>query len=79
MSPPERRDRFPKRPAREEMIETERFERVEQNDVEIPRDAAVLKRVVQYDQLALQLLDGGTRGGHTVGQGAKIRSLPVAR
>ena len=40
------------------MLEPERLQGVEQDDIEVPGDAAVLKAVVEHNQLAAEPLDG---------------------
>ena len=49
------------------MPEAERLQGVQQHDVQIAVDAAVLEGVVQHDQLALELLDRQPGGRHAVG------------
>jgi hypothetical protein len=49
------------------MLEAERFQGVEQYDIQISRQAAMLKAVVEKDQLRFQFFDGDSRAGHAIG------------
>ena len=64
---PERSDRLAEQPSGKETAEPEWLQRVEQDDIKVARQPAMLKSVVQHDQLGLQLLDGhsasATRSG----------------
>ena len=47
---------------RKDVIKAERFQGIQEYDVQIPSDAAVLKCVVQHNHLAIELLDRHLRG-----------------
>ena len=55
--PPERPDRLAEQAPREDPAQAERVEGVEQDDVEVAGEPAVLEPVVEDQHLALQLLD----------------------
>ena len=66
VGPPQPFDRLSQQPAGKHVLEPERLQGVEQDDIEVPGDAAVLKAVVEHNQLAAEPLDG-LRAGQAVG------------
>ena len=64
--PPQRADRLAEQPAGEEPAQAERVEGVEQDEVEVARQPAMLEAVVEDEQLGLQLLDGDRAPGDPV-------------
>ena len=67
VGPPQPFDRLSQQPAGKHVLEPERLQGVEQDDIEVPGDAAVLKAVVEHNQLAAEPLDGLARAGQAVG------------
>ena len=49
------------------MAEAKRLQRVQEHDVQLPGEPAVLEAIVQDDQLAAELCDGLVRGREAVG------------
>ena len=49
------------------MIEAEGFQGVQQDDIQIADQAAMLETIVEDDQLRFQFLDGDSSGGHAIG------------
>ena len=60
-------ERLAQQPARQHMSIAKRFERIDQHDIEIPVDPAVLEGIVEHNRLAPQLADGGPGRGHAIG------------
>ena len=65
--PPQPFDRLAQRAARKDVAEPERLQGVQQHDVQIAGDAAMLEAVVQYDQFRLERPDGLSRRRHPIG------------
>ena len=60
-------DRLAQRAPGKNVIKAKRLHGVEQHDVQIASDPAVLKGVVQEDELAIQLFHGRTSCSHPIG------------
>ena len=58
VGPPQPAGRLSQQPAGKHVIEPERLQGVEQDNIEVPGEAAVLKAVVEHNQLAAEPCDG---------------------
>jgi len=58
---------FSQRAAGKDVFEAERFEGVDENDVEIAVDATMLEGIVEEDHLAAEFFDGDGRGADSIG------------
>src|SRR4051794_40824610 len=54
------------RAAGEDVIEAERLERVEENDVEVTREAAVLEAIVENNRTRIAVMDSFFSGGDPI-------------
>ena len=63
----ERTDRFAQQATRKKMPQTKRLEGIEQHHVDVACQPAMLKTVVEHDQLALELVGGDAGQGHAIG------------
>ena len=59
--------RLAQQAARQQVAVAPRGRRIDQHDIEVARQPAMLKAVVEHQHFALQLLDGGPRQGDAVG------------
>ena len=49
------------------MPKSKRLQRIDDDDIQIAMDAAMLKRIVEQNQLAIEFLDRHLRGGDAIG------------
>src|SRR5262245_18893739 len=64
-------DRFAKRAAWKNVVEAERFERIEQNDVETAKQPPMLESIVQDNEFTIKLVR------RFIGRGDTVRVLHV--
>src|SRR5262249_25294799 len=67
MSAPNRTDRFAEQAAGKQASESEGLKRVNQDNVEVPRQSPVLKSVIEHDQLGIKLSLGDFHQGNAIG------------
>ncbi len=67
VGPPQPFDRFPQPSPRKHVAEPERLQGIQEHDVQIAAEAAMLKTVVQHDQVRSEGGNGLPCGGHAVG------------
>ena len=60
-------DRFAERTSREDVLKTEWLQGIQQHDIEIAGDAAMLKGVVEHQHPAAKSVDGSPGGGEPIG------------